>query len=63
LLVRVQLGEFNRSASNEVDRFVYRLNRAKPPPAAPRQGLGALAFVERVKGSDPIDGETGKAPP
>jgi hypothetical protein len=25
--------------------------------------LGALAFVERVKGSDPIDGETGKAPP
>jgi hypothetical protein len=31
--------------------------------AAPWRGLGALAFVERVKGSDPIDGETGKAPP
>ena len=55
--------EFNRSASNEADRFVYRLNRGKATAAAPWRGLGALAFVERVKGSDPIDGETGKAPP
>jgi len=59
----VSLGEFNRSASNEADRFVYRLNRVKATAAAPWRGLGALAFVERVKGSDPIDGETGKAPP
>jgi hypothetical protein len=62
-LVRVQFGEFNRSASREADRFVYRSNRVKPPAAAPWRGLGALAFVESAKGSDPNDGETGETPP
>jgi hypothetical protein len=56
-------GSFNRSVSSEADRFVYRLNRAKPPPAAPWRGLGALAFVERAKAPDPNDGETGETPP
>jgi|LauGreDrversion4_2_1035121.scaffolds.fasta_scaffold1655536_1 hypothetical protein len=59
----VPLGEFNRSASNEADRFVCRPNRVKPPAAAPWRGLGALAFVESAKGSDPNDGETGETPP
>ena len=56
-------GSFNRSASSEADRFVYRLMREKPPAAAPWRGLGALAFVESAKGSDPNDGETGETPP
>jgi len=55
--------EFNRSASNEADRFVYRLMRVKPPAAAPWRGLGALAFVERAKAADPNGGETGETPP
>ena len=62
-LVRVQFGEFNRSASREADRFVYRLNRAKPPPAALWRGLSALAFVERAKAADPNGGEAGETPP
>jgi hypothetical protein len=56
-------GSFNRSASREVDRFVYRLMRVKPTAAAPWRGLGALAFVEREKAADPNDGETGETPP
>jgi hypothetical protein len=63
----VSLGEFNRSASSEADRFVYRLTPAKPPAAAPWRGFGALAFVERAQvgttGSDPIGDETGETPP
>jgi hypothetical protein len=62
-LVRVQFGEFNRSASREVDRFVYRLTPAKPPAAAPWRGFGALAFVERAEGPDPNGDETGETPP
>ena len=62
-LVRVQFGEFNRSASSEADRFVYRLTPAKPPAAAPWRGFGALAFVERAKAADPNGGETGETPP
>jgi hypothetical protein len=62
-LVRVQFGEFNRSASREVDRFVYRLMRVKPPAAAAWRGLGALAFVKRTKAADPNGGETGDTPP
>jgi hypothetical protein len=59
----VSTGEFNRSASREVDRFVYRLMSVKPPAAAPWRGLGALAFVERAKAADPNGGETGETPP
>lgn len=59
----VSIGEFKRSASREADRFVYRLNRAKPPPAALWRGLSALAFVERAKAADPNGGETGGTPP
>jgi hypothetical protein len=55
--------EFNRSASREVDRFVYRLMRVKPPAAAPWRGLGALAFVERAKAADPNGGDTGETTP
>jgi hypothetical protein len=59
--------EFNRSASREADRFVYRPNRVKPPAAAPWRGLGALAFVERAQqettAADPNGGETGETPP
>jgi len=61
------LGEFNRSASREVDRFVYRLTHLetmpKPPAAAPWRGFGALAFVERADAPDPNGGETGETPP
>jgi hypothetical protein len=59
----VSPGEFNRSASREADRFVYRPNRVKPPAAASWRGLGALAFVERAKAADPNGGETGETPP
>jgi hypothetical protein len=55
--------EFNRSASNEADRFVYGLMRVKPPAAAPWWGLGALALVARAKAADPNGGETGETPP
>jgi len=55
--------EFNRSASREADRFVYRLMRVKPPAAAPWRGLGTLAFVERAKAADPNGGETGETTP
>jgi len=33
------LGEFNRSASREVDRFVYRLNWVKRPATAQQRGV------------------------
>jgi len=63
----VSIWEFNRSASNEADRFVYRLYRVKPPAAAPWRGLGALAFVETAQSgttaADPNGGETGETPP
>ncbi len=58
-----EIAEFNRSASREVDRFVYRLMRVKPPAAAQWRGLGALAFMERAKAADPNGGETGETPP
>jgi len=60
-------GSCNRSASREVDRFVYRLTPATPPAAASWRGFGALAFVERAQwgttGPDPNGGETGETPP
>ena len=62
-LVRVQFGEFKRSASREADRLVYRLTREKPLAGAPWRGLCALEFVEEAEGSDPNDGQTGVLPP
>lgn len=66
-LVRVQFGEFNRSASSEAARFVYRLMRVKPPAAALWRVLGALAFVERASlktsAADTNGDETGETPP
>jgi hypothetical protein len=59
--------EFNRSASNEADRFVYRLNRVQATAAAPWRGLSALALVERAQSettaADLDGGETGETPP
>ena len=55
-------GSFNRSASREVDRFVYRLTRVEPPAAASWRGLGALVVVESAKAADPNGGETGATP-
>lgn len=52
MLVRVQLGEFKRSASNGADRFVYRLTREKPPAGAPWRGVVRFRVsvgLERVR--------------
>jgi hypothetical protein len=59
----VSLGEFNRSASNEADRFVYRPNRVKATAAAPWRELGALGFVERAEAADLDGGRTGETSP
>ena len=48
----VSIREFNRSASNGADRFVYRLTPEKPPAGASWRGLCALGFVERARGWD-----------
>jgi len=50
LLVRVQLGEFKRSASREADRLVYRLTREKPPAGALWRGLRTVASVWAASG-------------
>jgi len=62
-LVRVQFGEFKRSASREADRLVYRLTREKPPAGASWRGLCALAFVERSQGSHRNGGQTAVSAP
>jgi hypothetical protein len=59
----VSLGEFNRSATREADRLVYRLTRENPPAGALWRGLRALAFVERAGGSAPNGGEAAKWSP
>jgi hypothetical protein len=61
-LAFVPLEEFNRSASREADRFVYRLTPVNPPAAERWRGLGALASKKRAKAADPSGGETGATP-
>jgi hypothetical protein len=58
----VAMREFNRSASNEADRFVYRLIQAKPPAGALWRAFRALTKLTRVWRRGSGDAERG-APP